>query len=80
MVIAGPNIKYNNNIFQADRSPPRETLDLLADLGYGGTKDSEFITFLYLNVGQSKWFSMMKDRFNVDDTVLLLLVQSLKKA
>ena len=80
MVIADPNIKYNNNIFQADRSPPHKTLNLLANLGYGGTKDTKFITFLYLNVGQLKWFSMMKDRFNVDDTVILLLVQSLKKA
>ena len=77
---ADPNIKYNNNIFQADRSPPHKTLNLLANLGYGGTKDTKFITFLYLNVGQLKWFSMMKDRFNVDDTVILLLVQSLKKA
>lgn len=78
VVIAGPNVSYRNNIFQAISSLPQEVLDLTTDLGYGGAEDTKFITHLYLNVGQSKWFSMMKNRFAVDDTVILALVQCMK--
>lgn len=77
-VIAGPNVSYTHNIFQAPKSLPQEMMDILADLGCGGGEHVTFITHLYLNVGMDKWFPMMKNHFALDDDVLLLLVRTMK--
>ena len=52
-------------------------LDLLADLGLGEAEHITFLTHLYLNVGQEKWFPMLQNWFTLDDGVLLLLVQTM---
>ena len=77
-VIAGPNVSYTHNIFQAPKSLPQEMMDILTDLGCGGGEHVTFITHLYLNVGMDKWFPMMKNHFALDDDVLLLLVRTMK--
>ena len=73
-VIAGPDVSYTRNIFQAQKSPLQEMMDILADLGCGGGEHITFVTHLYLTVGTDKWFPMMKNHFTLDDDVLLLLV------
>ena len=77
-VIAGPDVSYTRNIFQAQKSLLQDMIDILADLGYGGGEHVTFITHLYLNVGMDKWFPMMKNHFMLDDDVLLLLVRTMK--
>ena len=78
MVIAGPDVSYTHNIFQAQKSLPQDMIDILADLGYVGGEHVMFIIHLYLNVGMDKWFPMMKNHFTLDDDVSLLLVQTMK--
>jgi hypothetical protein len=78
-VIAGPEISYHRNIFQTQKSLPQEMLDILTDLGCSGGEEITFVTHLYLNVEQNKWFPMMKNRFALDDDVLLLLVRTMKE-
>ena len=52
-------------------------LDLLTDLGVEEAEHTTFMTHLYLNVEQEKWFPMMQNQFVLDDEVLLLLVQTM---
>ena len=59
---------------------PQEVLDILTDVGLGEHEHTSFVTHLYHNVGQDKWFPTMQKRFTkLDDGLLLLLILAMKR-